>query len=656
MDQYPSLVSWPRVPPPDEQRQPSKRRLPKSSIRILQNWFSAHSYHPYASDTERGSLELQTGLSTSQVANWLSNARRRQRHARGSKVIPSVATRSVPDLHAAHEWGQSDPLTRWRNSPPEEEHVSLKTLARAINETSNIDAANRHAGQHTEPHVQASQAASDTSFESWDSLHSSGSSSSRASTGPISTGSAGAAPFTQYRITLGRRRRQDHLRTRTTSLNHPSLGARMQDKTDRIYQCTFCTDTFRTKFDWVRHEGSLHLALEKWICLYRGPTYHSTTKVVRCVFCDEPNPTEDHLTSHRCHECMDKQLQGRTFFRRDHLRQHMRLVHGSDRVYPSMQEWQLKATRINCRCGFCGQRFQNWDERSEHLADHFRAGAQMKDWTGCRGLDPAVALHVQNAIPPYLIGTETNDFEPFSASTNCNASQADRRQSRQPTRFEDLTNQLAEYVRSAIAEGITVTDETVRRKARLYMFGDDDAWNQTPADNGEWLRLFKLGLNLGTYSQNVGDPIALNMDEPTDDNGHASVSVTGTVQSPSVSVPGITDLTIIDDFFTVPEVSSLSDVPTSSACNAATADIPLAWQTPECLAEFEEMRLARKDRGGHGSDQACVPEWGAITTSSIAAEVSASSRPGVDGGLADVLGRDSLGLDMDFFFEEFAGP
>lgn len=32
----------------------------------------------------------------------------------------------------------------------------------------------------------------------------------------------------------------------------------------RPYECTFCTDSFKTKYDWQRHEKSLHLSLESW--------------------------------------------------------------------------------------------------------------------------------------------------------------------------------------------------------------------------------------------------------------------------------------------------------------------------------------------------------------------------------------------------------
>lgn len=32
----------------------------------------------------------------------------------------------------------------------------------------------------------------------------------------------------------------------------------------RPYKCTFCTDSFKTKYDWQRHEKTLHLNLEQW--------------------------------------------------------------------------------------------------------------------------------------------------------------------------------------------------------------------------------------------------------------------------------------------------------------------------------------------------------------------------------------------------------
>jgi hypothetical protein len=116
----------------------------------------------------------------------------------------------------------------------------------------------------------------------------------------------------------------------------------------------------------------------------------------------------------------------------------------------------------------------------------------MRDWIGCRGLDPEIALLVENAMPPYLIAFERNEFEPFSASRNAGRHiSAGQYTQRVPTAFESLTVRLGEFVLQAMKDGIVVTDETVRKQARMIMYGDNDAWNQTPADNAEWLRLFK---------------------------------------------------------------------------------------------------------------------------------------------------------------------
>lgn len=54
---------------------------------------------------------------------------------------------------------------------------------------------------------------------------------------------------------LRRRRRQTRRDTNTT---------RERETTKRRYQCTFCTDAFKTKHDWQRHETTMHLTLEQW--------------------------------------------------------------------------------------------------------------------------------------------------------------------------------------------------------------------------------------------------------------------------------------------------------------------------------------------------------------------------------------------------------
>lgn len=74
-------------------------------------------------------------------------------------------------------------------------------------------------------------ARSDSSVGSWDSFTSSPSASRR------------------------RRRRRQPAR---------SKKVREGETEPRRYQCTFCTDTFKTKHDWQRHETTMHLSLEQW--------------------------------------------------------------------------------------------------------------------------------------------------------------------------------------------------------------------------------------------------------------------------------------------------------------------------------------------------------------------------------------------------------
>jgi len=115
------------------------------------------------------------------------------------------------------------------------------------------------------------------------------------------------------------RRRRRRLPTRAPKVDH--------DSTPRLFQCTFCCDRFKSKYDWSRHEKSLHLSLEKWICAPLGEVITSASSGERkCVYCDAINPSKEHLEGHHYRACEEKGLDDRTFYRKDHLRQHLRLM------------------------------------------------------------------------------------------------------------------------------------------------------------------------------------------------------------------------------------------------------------------------------------------------------------------------------------------
>ncbi|KAI0317633.1 hypothetical protein OF83DRAFT_1120209 [Amylostereum chailletii] len=60
-----------------ERPQKKRGKLPKPTTDFLKDWLHRHSDHPYPSEEEKKQLCAATGLSMSQVSNWMINARRR---------------------------------------------------------------------------------------------------------------------------------------------------------------------------------------------------------------------------------------------------------------------------------------------------------------------------------------------------------------------------------------------------------------------------------------------------------------------------------------------------------------------------------------------------------------------------------------------------
>ncbi|KAI8238729.1 hypothetical protein K4K55_002691 [Colletotrichum sp. SAR 10_96] len=305
-------------------------RHARSSTKVLKDWFAAHDAHPYPSDQEKEELRSLSGLSIRQISYWFVNARRRG----GVKTSAVPTESSVPGLLPSTEpatvqnpgWDAMNPLDRWRNSPPEEEPVSFDAIAKAIGSSQTLPGLSSST-DWTEP-VSWSQGQTALSTDSISSLGSSDQSNSSNS----SAHSYASDSLFNIRTQEGRRRRR-----RNNQKYRNPLAATPADGSKRIYQCTFCTDTFKSRYDWTRHEGTLHLVLEKWTCLPAGPRYSDPAEAVaRCILCDEADPSEQHLERHKYRECAAKPLAARSFYRKDHLRQHLRLAHGVDDVLPSM--------------------------------------------------------------------------------------------------------------------------------------------------------------------------------------------------------------------------------------------------------------------------------------------------------------------------------
>lgn len=347
-----------------------------------------------------------------------------------------------------------------------------------------------------------------------------------------STASASSATSASRRSSsLGRRQRKRA--TTTSSANKKT------NPDSRPFQCTFCCDAFKNKYDWRRHEKSLHLDLEVWRCAPNDGTFTNPVSLARtCAYCTACDPDTSHLETHSHQACVKRAAAARSFRRRDHLAQHLRVFHKLSDL-PQLEDWVEQAPAIKSRCGFCNLWLKSWDERTDHLAGHFRQGCTMRDWQGGHGFDESIAARLTNSLPPYLLATEAKSLVPFSATsaeTKDHLAQISARASSafvedsipattfdfsQPTQtlspanalqtpalldsrarsaeaFADiLASHLARFALEYKQMGVMVSDDMLQKEARQVLYSSDDPWNQTIADSPMWLKEFrdKHGLN-----------------------------------------------------------------------------------------------------------------------------------------------------------------
>ncbi|KAJ5531133.1 hypothetical protein N7527_004526 [Penicillium freii] len=404
--------------------------------------------------------------------------------------------------------GSADPLERWKESPPEGEAASLSAIQNALENPSSYSGVNQFpatpslgAGDLFHTHSRpASRGPSTTSGES--AASASSRRSNRSGVSALSNDSHAASDKISGRI---RKKQTGATRKKRSSVNQP-----------RIFCCTFCCDKFKNKFDWMRHEKSLHLNLESWVCApFGGSVLLPSTDRVHCAYCNQLDPTLKHLEEHKHGLC---QQQTRSFRRKDHLVQHLRVFHRLETI-PLIDDWRRVVSEIPSRCGFCDGRMSTWDERADHLTFHFRKGCTMANWTGDHEFPPEIAAQVTHSVPPYVLDFESRSFVPFSATNGAVNDHLSQMLSRasfldaagehqttpesldpelQPvqednlqTYTEVLTRHLSHYAQQMMRDGVIPTDEMFQLEARQLLFDSEDQWNQTMADNLEWLAKFR---------------------------------------------------------------------------------------------------------------------------------------------------------------------
>jgi hypothetical protein len=470
----------------------------------------------------------------------LSDASTEDRYIRGlprRKSVYRSTSGSIPILPRKEHAPQAalNPMQRWQDSPPEDEPASISAILDAISRPS-LDSGEpelRPGGINTTQGRSSSLPAyyETSSAGNWESANSSCSASSVDSTWSAWSSASQIGRPTKRGTGISKRKKSTRVQQRRTNR-----------KDSYLFPCTFCCDTFKSKYDWMRHEKSLHFNLEKWICSPSGAIMTcALTGDQHCAFCSAPNPSSTHLDTHNYRICHEKSPESRVFYRKDHLRQHLRHIHRVDSP-PHIDTWKFEQPPVTCRCGFCGDSLDNWQERANHLVKHFRDGKRMTDWRGSHGFDPTIEAQIMNAMPPYLIGTESASMVPFSATnhevrdhltqirsraawpdTNISDSTFDNatvapdnpmeRSTLQGTIEYDpkmsyaalLAFHLGRYAQQQMSAGIIPSDEMFQQESRRLLYGCDDSWNQTIADSPEWLEFFKRERGLLNPSLNSPD-------------------------------------------------------------------------------------------------------------------------------------------------------
>ncbi|KAL5119953.1 hypothetical protein ACEQ8H_002051 [Pleosporales sp. CAS-2024a] len=382
-------------------------RFSREVIRVLKTWLAAHQHNPYPRDDDIMLLQQRTGLNQAQLANWFANARRRGKAQNARPATPRVRNHSSNPIEIIPRPGTpalqqdsrlKDPLQRWVDSPPEHEPADVGDIARAM-----------AFGPQKVSYVNNIQGFSYAFDDEWQSSHMS--SASSACTSQSSDNSAHHSSGSQSSLKVRKKARKKRTARRRPLLTH------LVANPSSPYECTFCTETFKTRYDWQRHEKALHLPLEKWVCALHGPrAVKANAAELCCVFCGEVNPQDAHIESHHYTLCQERDPDERAFHRKDHLVQHLRLVHQAKFEPWSMKDWMVPMPDINSRCGFCGFEMTKWEERTDHLAEHFKMGASMRDWKGDWGFDDKIRRLVESAVPPYFVYFESHTLVPMRAS------------------------------------------------------------------------------------------------------------------------------------------------------------------------------------------------------------------------------------------------
>ncbi|PVH96771.1 hypothetical protein DM02DRAFT_534568 [Periconia macrospinosa] len=407
--------------PASATRKGASTRIPLEAKQMLEEEFSAN---PYPCSWEIDVIAHQANLDVKRVRNWFNNTRARKKGSDALEVKLPKAQQSTCSLSSQLSRGSLEALDKQSENSPEPPQPPLALyLAQSYQEeactVSDIQAAIDNRSLSEDIDLQMDTASSSKMGRSSSIITSVNSSDGTAPT-TYSSGS-NLSSFNRDRR-RGRRRMEwktsPYTRTKLKGLN--SAGVPQEDLP---FCCTFCPRAFRTKYEWIRHEDSVHALRTTWICCDNK----NNTPLLSCPFCGHLRPDDYHMAGHKYQQCRSKPESQRTFYRRDHFIQHLHHVHFANVKHPSARlgcqarimdsegnnfgckdlavKWRrfgapIKLDDPMLHCGFCGKRSKNWSERCEHVAEHMYAGELDRSaWWQER-----LENHLENMVHPDAVG------------------------------------------------------------------------------------------------------------------------------------------------------------------------------------------------------------------------------------------------------------
>ncbi|KAK1915920.1 hypothetical protein P3342_003735 [Pyrenophora teres f. teres] len=387
-----SIASW---KPASAKRKGPQSRIPFEARQILEDEFAAN---PYPHNWEMDIIAHQANLDVKKVRNWFNNTRARKKVGDSQSAMQDAPDTDTPDLKTKLSKDSLDTLDKQVDDiaqPPQpplavylaqsyqEEAVELSAVHAAIEggslSGSGQDDAWSDSKQGRRGSAITSIASSEGTAPTTYTVSSSGSQSNISSFG---------------RDRRRGRRRMAWKESPRQAIN--GVNSAGEPQKDLPFFCTFCPRAFKTKYEWVRHEDSVHALRTTWICCDTKPS----AVIAACPFCGHSQPDATHMAGHKYQQCRSKPESQRTFYRRDHFIQHLHHVHFGNVKHPSVRvgcqarllaaegqnfgckdlamKWRrfgapMKLDDPMLHCGFCGKKSKDWSERCEHVAEHLIA-------------------------------------------------------------------------------------------------------------------------------------------------------------------------------------------------------------------------------------------------------------------------------------------